>query len=51
MTDSTLKRVWDARTAISRRCDFDAQKLVRFYQARQKERLEQKNITVASTKS
>ena len=36
MTDSTLQRVWDSREAISRRCDFDAHKLVRFYQSRQK---------------
>lgn len=36
MTDSTLQRVWDAREAISRRCDYDAHKLVRFYQSRQK---------------
>jgi len=36
MTDSTLQRVWDSREAISRRCDFDSHKLVRFYQSRQK---------------
>ena len=36
MTDSTLQRVWDSREAISRRCDFDSHKLIRFYQSRQK---------------
>jgi hypothetical protein len=36
MTDSTLQRVWDSRDAISRRCDYDSHKLVRFYQSRQK---------------
>jgi hypothetical protein len=36
MTDSTLQRVWDAREAISRRCDYGSRKLVRFYQSRQK---------------
>jgi hypothetical protein len=36
MTDSTLERVWDARKAISQRCEFDAHKLVHFYQSRQK---------------
>lgn len=36
MTDSTLQRVWDSREAISRRCDYDARKLVRFCQSRQK---------------
>ena len=35
MTDSTLQRVWASREAISRRCDFDAHKLVQFYQSRQ----------------
>ncbi len=34
MTDPTLQRVWDARKAISQRCDFDSRKLVRFYQSR-----------------
>lgn len=36
MTDSTLQRVWDSREAISRRCEYDSRKLVRFYQSRQK---------------
>ena len=36
MTDSTLQRVWDSREAISRRCEFDSRKLVKFYQSRQK---------------
>ena len=36
MTDATLQRVWDSREAISRRCDFDSHKLVKFYQSRQK---------------
>ena len=36
MTDPVLKRIWEAREAISRRCGFDARKLVRFYQNRQK---------------
>ena len=36
MTDSTLQRVWNSREAISRQCDFDPHKLVRFYQSRQK---------------
>lgn len=36
MKDPVLQRVWDSREAISRRCDFDAHKLVRFYQSRQK---------------
>jgi hypothetical protein len=36
MTDSTLQRVWDSREAISRRCDFDSHKLVRFYQSKEK---------------
>ena len=36
MTDSTLQRVWDSREAISRRCEFDSHKLVKFYQSRQK---------------
>ncbi len=36
MYDVTLQKVWNAREAISRKCDFDAQKLVRFYQSRQK---------------
>ncbi|MBN1865983.1 hypothetical protein JW916_01705 [Candidatus Sumerlaeota bacterium] len=36
MTDSTLQRVWDSREAISRRCDYDSRKLIRFYQARGK---------------
>ena len=36
VTDATLQRVWDSREAISRRCDFDAHKLVKFYQSRQK---------------
>ncbi len=35
MTDSTLQRVWDSRTAISKRCEFDARKLVHFYQSLQ----------------
>ena len=36
MKDPTLQRVLDSREAISRRCDFDAHKLVRFCQSRQK---------------
>ena len=32
MNNTTLQRIWNAREAISRRCDFDATKLVRFYQ-------------------
>jgi len=36
MTDSTLQRIWESREAISRRCDYDSHKLVRFYQSRQK---------------
>jgi hypothetical protein len=36
MNDSTLQRVWDSREAISRQCDFDSRKLVKFYQSRQK---------------
>lgn len=34
MTDSTLQRIWNSREAISRRCDYDSRKLVRFYQSR-----------------
>jgi hypothetical protein len=36
MKDETLQRVWDSREAISRRCDFDSRKLVKFYQSIQK---------------
>ena len=36
MIDSTLQRVWDSREAISKRCDFDSHKLVRFYQTKRK---------------
>jgi hypothetical protein len=34
MTGPTLQRVWDARKAISQRCEYDSHKLVRFYQSR-----------------
>jgi len=36
MTDLTLERVWDARKEISKKCDFDAHKLVAYYQGREK---------------
>jgi len=36
MIDPTLQRVWESREAISRRCDYDSHKLVRFYQSRRK---------------
>lgn len=32
MSDTTFQRIWSAREAIARRCDFDAVKLVKFYQ-------------------
>jgi len=35
MIDPVLERIWEARKAISQRCDFDAKKLVQFYQCRQ----------------
>lgn len=41
MTDSTLQRVWDSRETISRRCDYDARKLVEYYQARRQKAVEQ----------
>ena len=46
MTDSALQRVWDSREAISRRCDFDSHKLIRFYQSRQKTEDRTKKSTV-----
>ena len=46
MTDSTLQRVWESREAISRRCDFDTRKLIRFYQSRQKTKSRTKKSTV-----
>lgn len=51
MTDSTLQRIWDSREAISRRCDYDSHKLVRFYQSRQKtdDRTKPLNATPDST--
>ena len=33
MTDATLKRIWNSRESISRRCGYDARNLVRFYQS------------------
>lgn len=33
MTDATLERIWSSREAISRRCGYDARRLVRFYQS------------------
>jgi len=38
MKDETLERVWKSRKAISARCDFDAHKLVKYYQTRKKTR-------------
>ena len=34
MIDTTMERIWHARENISRKCDFDAHKLVKFYQKR-----------------
>ena len=36
MSDPTLQRIWDAREAIARRCDYDIRKIVRYHQERQK---------------
>ena len=45
MSDTILQRIWSAREAISRRCDFDVVKLVKFYQrmALQQKRVQQSN--------
>ena len=34
--DPTLQRIWDAREAIARRCDYDIRKITRYHQENQK---------------
>ncbi len=36
MKNQILERIWKSRESISRNCEFDSQKLVRFYQSLQK---------------
>lgn len=36
MNDDVLERVWRSRKAISAKCRYDPEKLVKFYQERQK---------------
>lgn len=49
MIDTTLERIWHARENISKKCDFDAHKLVKFYQKREKNVSEQRKCTVRRT--
>lgn len=51
MKDEALERVWKSRRTISARCDFDAHKLVKYYQERRKakgDRAEESNKPRAS---
>lgn len=41
-----LKKVWYARHRISEKCDFDTEKLIKYYQKKQ---LKHKNRLVSST--
>jgi len=41
MKDETLERIWKSRKRISARCDFDSHKLVKYYQDRQKSKVNQ----------
>ena len=36
MADPTLQRIWAVREEISRECDYDSRKLVRYYRELQK---------------
>ena len=44
--DPALKQVWDARHHISEKCDFDTEKLIKYYQEKQKQH---KNRLVSSS--
>lgn len=39
MRDLTLERIWKSRENISRKCDFDARKLVKYYQSIHKKQI------------
>jgi hypothetical protein len=43
MIDTTLERIWHARENISKKCDFDAHKLVKYYQKRSKDKVSEQN--------
>ncbi len=51
MTNSTLQRVWDARKAISKRCEFDSHKLVHFYQSRQENKTDRTSCSTVPSKA
>ena len=55
MSDPTLQRIWDAREAIARRCDYDIRKIVRYHQERQKAdkraKIWKRDITADTTSS
>ena len=44
--DYGLKKIWDARHHISEKCDYDTEKLMKYYQTKQKQH---KNRLVSST--
>lgn len=45
MKDEALEQIWKSRDAISKRCDYDAHKLVRYFQQRKKTRDSEPRLT------
>ena len=50
-TIATIEEIRKDRLSISKKCDFDFQKLIDYYIARQKKKIEQKNNAVSEDKS
>ena len=50
-TIATIEEIRKDRLSISKKCDFDSQKLIDYYIARQKKKIEHKHHAVSEDKS